>query len=176
MDFTLQYPRLVAGLVVCAGGLGGFEDVNTPEEVAMFERYDDFIANGDAHNAAMMDVRIWGQGTQGDDGRLSKTVSDKLFDWSKDIAQRQIAGNGGSAIPAQALTPNAAGRLSDLNVPTLVAYGKYDDTSTNETMNYVAQRIPGAKKKEFSTAHMINLECPTEFNAWLAAYMDQFLL
>lgn len=142
----------------------------------MFQRHDLFIAKGDAHNAAMMDVRIWGRGTQGDDGRLSEMVNDKLYHWCKIIAQREIGGNGGSAIPAQNLEPKAAGKLSEIKVPTMVACGKYDETSTNESMKYVAQRIPGAKLKEFGTAHMINLECPLLFNDWLAAYLDQFLL
>lgn len=176
VDFVLQSPHLVAGLVVCAGGLGGFAFANTTQEIEMFQRHDEFIAKGDAHNAAMMDVRIWGRGTQGDDGRLSKTVGDKLYDWCKTIAQREIAGNGGSAIPAEDLTPAAADRLSNISVPTTVACGKYDEICTNEAMKYVAQRVPGAELKEFSAAHMINLECPTEFNDWLAAYLDHFLL
>ena len=142
----------------------------------MFARYDDFIGTGDAHNAAMMNVRIWGQGTQGNDGRLSRLVGDKMFEWCRIIAQREIAGNGGSAIPSQDLTPVAAERLSDINVPTMVAYGRYDETSTNEAMKYVAQRIPGAKLKEFETAHMINLESASGFMDWLREYLDQFLL
>lgn len=141
----------------------------------MFGRYDDFIGKGDAQNAAIMSVRIWGQGTQGDDGRLSKMVGDKIFEWCRMISQREIDGTGGSAIPAQDLTPTAAKRLSDINVPTVVARGRYDETSTNEAMRYAAQRIPGAKLKEFDTAHMINLESPSEFNIWLDAYLDQFL-
>ncbi len=142
----------------------------------MFERYDDFIGKGDAHNAAMMSVRIWGQGTQGNDGRLSRSVGDKLFEWCRVIAQREIVGTGGSAIPSQDLKPTAVERLSDINVPAMVAYGRYDETSTNEAMKYAAQRIPGAKLKEFDTAHMINLESPSDFNKWLEAYLDQFLL
>ena len=171
----MQYPHLVAGLVVCAGGLGGFDFANTAQEIAMFERYDEFIGKGDAHNAAMMSVRIWGQGTQGNDSRLSKWVGDKLFEWCRIIAQREIVGNGGSAIPAQGLTASAAERLSDINVPTMAAYGRYDETSTNEAMKFVAQRIPGAKLTKFDTAHMINLESPSEFNEWLEAYLSQFL-
>ncbi|CAD6563868.1 MAG: hypothetical protein ASARMPREDX12_000118 [Alectoria sarmentosa] len=176
VDFALQFPHLTAGLVVCAGGLGGFDFANTNQEIAMFECHDDYVAKGDAHNAAMMDVTIWGRGSQGNDGRLSKMVGDKLYEWCKLIAQREIAGTGGSAIPAQDLTPKAAERLSDINVPTAVAFGRYDDTSTNETMKYVAQHIPGAKLTEFGTAHMINLECPSEFNDWLGAYLDHSLI
>ena len=160
-----------------AGGLGGFDFADTTEEVAMFERYDNFIGKRDAQNAARMNVRIWGQGTQGDDGRLSELVGDKLFEWCKTIAQREIDGTGGSVIPARDLTPTAAGRLSEISVPTMVALGRYDETSTNEAMKYVARQIACATLKEFDTAHMINLESPSEFNTWLEGYLlDQFLL
>lgn len=171
----MQYPHLVAGLVVCAGGLEGFDHANTAQENALFERYDNFIGKGDAYNAAMMNVRIWGQGTQGNDSRLSKSVGDQLFEWCRTIAQREIARNGGSAIPAQGLTPTAAERLFDINIPTMAAYGRYDENSTNEAVKYVAQQVPGTKLKEFDTAHMINLESPSEFNKWLEAYLNQFL-
>lgn len=75
--------------------------MNLVQEITIFARYDDFISKGDAHNAAMMNVRIWGQGTQGNDGRLSRLVGDKIFEWCRMIAQREIAGNGSSAIPSQ---------------------------------------------------------------------------
>ena len=141
----------------------------------MFERYDEFIGSGDAENAAMMNVRIWGDGTQGNEGRLSKVVGDKLFEWCKIIAQREITGKGGSAIPAQYL-PTAAARLTEIRIPTLVAWGKYDETNTNEAMKYIAHQVPGAESKEFNTAHMINLESPSEFHAWLEQYLNSLLL
>ncbi|KAM0804661.1 Alpha/Beta hydrolase protein [Usnea florida] len=175
VDFALQYPHLVTGLVVCAGGLGGFDFPNTPQETVMFERYDELIGSGDAENAAMMNVRIWGDGTQGKEGRLSKVVGDKLFEWCKIIAQREITGKGGSAIPAQYL-PTAAARLTEIYIPTLVAWGTYDESNTNEAMKYVAQQIPGAEMKEFDTAHMMNLESPSEFNTWLEQYLNRLLL
>ena len=162
-------------LVVCAGGLGGFDFANTMQETVMFERYDEFIGSGDAENAAMMNVRIWGHGTQGNEGRLSKVVGDKIFEWCKIIAQREITGKGGSAIPAHYL-PTAVARLTEIDIPTLVAWGKYDETNTNEAMKYIAQQVPGAELKEFNTAHMINLESPSEFNGWLEQYLNRLLL
>ena len=141
----------------------------------MFERYDELIGSGDAENAAMMNVRIWGDGTQGKEGRLSKMVGDKLFGWCKIIAQREITGKGGSAIPAQYL-PTAAARLTEICIPTLVAWGTYDESNTNEAIKYIAQKIPGAEVKEFNTAHMMNLESPSEFNTWLEEYLNGLLL
>lgn len=54
----MQSPHLVVGLVVCAGGVRGLDFAYTTQEIAVFERYVDFIGEGDAYNAAMMNVRI----------------------------------------------------------------------------------------------------------------------
>lgn len=43
-------------------------------------------------------------------------------------------------------------------------------------MKYVAQPVAGGKLKEFDTAHMMNLESPSELNTWLEAYLAQSLL
>ena len=42
-------------------------------------------------------------------------------------------------------------------------------------MDYGAQNIERAELKEFKAGHMINLECPTEFNNWLGIFLDKFL-
>ena len=55
---------------------------------------------------------------------------------------------------------------------TAVATGKYDESSTTKSMEYIVQHVSGATLKEFDAAHMINLECPELFNAWLGAYLN----
>lgn len=36
VDFALQSPHLIAGLVLCAGGLGGFDFADATQEISMF--------------------------------------------------------------------------------------------------------------------------------------------
>lgn len=174
VDFALSHPTLVSGLVLCAGGLSGLDIADTADEDLMFGRVGEYMDKKDVVNAAKTNVRIWGDGTQTHEGRVDEGTREKLYNWCKSIAQTELDGEGGGTIPCAGLSdPPAAKRLSDIKVKTMVAIGKYDESSTNATMRYAAQHIKGATLKEFEAAHMINLECPTEFNNWLGAYLDQ---
>ena len=176
IDFAICFPELVSGLVLCAGGVGGFDIANTAEEDALFKAVDEYMTEKDIENAARTNVRIWGDGPQEDEGRLNGNVREKFYNWCKTIATKEIARNGGSAIPQEDLkNPPAAQRLSQIKVGTIVAKGKYDESSTVSAMDYVAQNIERAELKEFEAGHMINLECPTEFNNWLGIFLDKFL-
>ncbi|KAL2048853.1 hypothetical protein ABVK25_010911 [Lepraria finkii] len=176
VGFVLSHPELVSGLVVCAGGLGGFDIGGTPNEDAMFKQLEEFMGKKDSENAAKMNVRIWGDGPAAKEGRADTSTRQKLYNWCKDIATREIAGKGGDSIPSEDLSdPPAAERLSQIKVKTMVALGRHDESSTIATMRYVAQHVQGAELKEFETAHMINLECPMEFNDWLGAFLGRLL-
>ncbi len=170
VDFALSRPELV----LCAGGLGGFEIANTSDEEAMLAQVDEFMSRKDALNTAKMNVRIWGNGTQAKEGRMGENSKEKLFKWCKDIAEKELSGKGGD-LPCENLqNPPAVERRSEIKVKTIVAIGKHGESSTNAAMRYFAQHLPGAAVKEFEAAHMINLDCPVEFNQWLGAYLAQF--
>ena len=176
IDFAISSPELVDGLVLCAGGVGGLDIANTTDEDALFKTVDEYMAEKNIEGAARMNVRIWGDGPQKDEGRLNANVRGKLYNWCKTIATKEIAGNGGSGIPQEDLKdPPAAQRLSQIKVETIVATGNYDESSTVAAMDYVAQNIERAELKAFEAGHMINLECPTEFNNWLGIFLDKLL-
>lgn len=174
IDFALSYPDLVSGLVLCAGGLGGFEVPNTSAEESEFDMYEKYLEQHEIESATRMLVKIWGDGPLEKQGRSSDKVQEKLYGWCKDIVAREVAGTGGSAIPYEDLQPPAAERLTQLKVKTIVAKGEYDESGTNKAMDYVHQHVQGATLKEFRAAHMINLECTSEFNNWLGAFLRQF--
>ena len=176
IDFTLAYPKYVEGLVLCTGVVGGFDEPNKPSEQALFDLYDEFMAKKDVENATRMQIRVWGDGTQAKEGRLTnKKVREKLYWWCKDIAERELEGKGGWAIPCKDPGfPPPFRLLQTINAKAIVATGKYDESSTTEAMRHVAQNIKGAKIQEFKAAHMVNLECPKEFNEWVEAFLEQF--
>jgi pimeloyl-ACP methyl ester carboxylesterase len=176
VDFVLSYPELVSGLVVCAGGLGGLDPGGTPSEDASFKILDDFKAQKDIENIAKTNVKIWGDGPAAEEGRADARTRERLYKWCKDIAAREIAGKGGGAFPSEGLSdPPASERLSQIKAKTIVALGRHDESSTNATMRYVAEHVHKAEVTEFEAAHMINLECPKEFNEWLGAFLDRFM-
>ena len=185
-DAVYDIKSTVVGMVLCAGGIGGYEGENTEKESQMFELLNDFMAQGDIENAVKMNVRIWGDGLQSNnDNRLSSMLRAKLTGWSKDILQRQHDGIGGSAFPSGCYSrPGvdpanpflAAHLLHTITWPTLIATGKYDETATTESMMKIATALPKtATHKEFKAAHLINLECPKEFNDWVDGFLQQFI-
>ena len=96
IDFALDSPKYVEALVLCAGGVGGLDISNSQQETDMFNIYDSFMAKRDVENAARALVRIWGDGTKAQEGRLTGQARDKLYVWCKDIADREIKGEGGA--------------------------------------------------------------------------------
>lgn len=172
LDFALVHPELVVGLAVVAGNVSGFEHPNTPEENVLFEQKAILTHAGDIEALAKLNVRIWGDGPLQEPGRLSHTVADKLYTWCLDIAARECSGEGGTALESVDLEPPASSRLREMKIPVAVAFGTYDESETTAAMRHVGTTVDGANAKEFKTAHMINLEMPEEFNAWLSQWLE----
>ncbi|MCJ1237505.1 hypothetical protein MMC14_005491 [Varicellaria rhodocarpa] len=176
IDFTLAYPNLVAGLVIIAGGVTGYEVANTAAEEAIFAQESIFQASKDSQGLANLNVRLWGDGPLQEPGRLDERVRFRLLQWCTRNAIRECNFSGGSAIEEEGIVPPAIGRLVEITVPIGIASGKLDESSTIAAMRYVAKHANRATMHEFDTAHMVNLEKPTEFNAWLEAWLRKNFL
>jgi pimeloyl-ACP methyl ester carboxylesterase len=69
------------------------------------------------------------------------------------------------AQPLNPLNPPAVGRLTEINIPTLILAGSLDHPEVLRAADLLANRIQGAKKIILSdSAHVPNMEKPTEFN------------
>ena len=53
VDFTLSHPDVVDGLVICAGGIGGFDSPNTPAEDSVFNKLEAYLSMHDTVNATL---------------------------------------------------------------------------------------------------------------------------
>ncbi|KAI9834523.1 MAG: hypothetical protein M1819_002899 [Sarea resinae] len=171
-DFALVHPGLVSGLVTIAGGVRGSEFPNKPEEDNLFDQETILSQAGSIKALAKLKVRIWGDGPPQKPGRLSEAIADKMYSWCLDIAARECAKEGGTALEDVAPEPFAFTRLHEIRVPTAVAFGAYDESNTTAAMKYVGRTIERANVKAFEAAHMINLEVPEELNAWLGGWLE----
>lgn len=174
LEFTTTYPESVAGLVVAAGGIRGFDAPNQPEEDRLIEEKENALESGQTDQAARLEVRFWGDGPLQKPGRLAKDVYDKLYRWCSDIAIREYRKEGGGALEQTEPDPPALSRLHEIKIPTAVAYGTYDETYTTQAMKHLASNVSNVTAKEFPAAHIINLELPDEFNDWLGGWSDKF--
>ena len=173
IDLALSHTDLIRGLVLCAGGAGGLDIPDSPDEEVLFAQLENSKRERDIQKIAETNVRIWGDGTQGEEGRMSDQTRKKLLTWCRDIADKELANVGGGTIPYEFAHPPASERLSAINFDTRLAIGRYDTSGTNAAMRAIALRLERVQLKEFEAAHMLNLECPVEFNEWLGKYLGQ---
>jgi pimeloyl-ACP methyl ester carboxylesterase len=65
----------------------------------------------------------------------------------------------------EALEPPAIGRLSEIDVPTLIMFGDRDETNIATIADLLAANVRGAQKIVIpDAAHLLNMEKPEYFN------------
>lgn len=176
-ELTVAYPDLICGLVIAAGAVTGIDAPNKPEEDALLGQWFMCMQNKEIEQAATIFTRYWGDGPLVEGMRLKGGVRAKLYAWIKDITQREADRTGGGfCIPFEGTDPPAADRLSSIQVPVATATGNFDETSTTGGMRKLIKELRVVSDKDFETAHMINLEEPQMFNAWVEDYLHRFIL
>ena len=171
LDYVLDSPShscpRVSGVLLCSGGVSGFEEPTMSEsDQRLFEQYDALIERsrrggsdvrdrerGDAlSRAAEVQVRIWGDGLQSleGEGRLQSQkphVRAQMLSWCRDIAERESRKIGGFAVPMKELRPSAVERFRSRDgglrkgMRIRTAFGKYDDRGTIEAMRWVNEVV-----------------------------------
>lgn len=166
LDFTLENPLRVNGLVFVAGGLSGFDkapaDISktpTKGEQEVFDRVDSLYAKKEFEKAAELESAIWGSGPEQKPERAPAELRERL--------RRMILNNAKSHTTEPkpiVLSPPAATRLGELKAPVLVMIGDLDESVTRTMADYLTAHAPNARKSLYrKTAHMISMEHPKRF-------------
>ena len=165
LDFTLEHPEMVDGLVVVAGGVSGFEATPTEDELRVFKTYEELEARKDAAGLVELGVHVWCDGPFQPEGRAAESVRERLR-----ATMSATARDHHESLTPSKLEPPAVERLGAMRTLTLVLLGVYDFPETNSAMELLASRVPGAEKAAFETAHMVNMEQPAQFNERVGAF------
>lgn len=169
LDFTLEHPEMVDALVWVAGGISGYEGAEPDaSEMAVFTEMEALWEKKDWATLAEMETQMWADGPGQPVGRANASVRERVH--------RMILNNynmhpeEGKPIT---LDPPAAGRLSEVKVPTLVIVGDLDTSSTQASAEFLANSVEGAKKVVFEgVAHMVNMEEPERFNRVVVEFLE----
>jgi 3-oxoadipate enol-lactonase len=173
LDFTLENPSRVSGVVFVAGGLSGFDperagikNVPTAKEKVVFDEIDALYAKKDLEKAAALEADTWASGPEQKPDRAPAAIRERL--------RRMILHNNRTNTTEpkpMVLSPPAAGRLAELKAPVLVMIGDRDESATRAMCDYLARVAPHARKIQYyNTAHMISLEHPKEFIHEVSAF------
>ena len=163
IDFTLDYPEMVAALILVAAGIGGEERAPDPEMEARSRAIDEAGERGDIAAANELVLQIWVDGF----GRTTGPVAPAVREQVRAMNAAALARKGAfaQAESVNRLAPPAIGRLEEIAVPTLVIVGTCDVPAIVTSAETLATRIPGAQQVVLpEVAHLPPMETPDEFN------------
>ncbi len=161
LDLALDQPDRVDSLVSVAGGISGYEP-ELPEgvEPPPWDEMERLWEAKDWEALAELETQVWVDGWGRPQDRVDAEIRRRVQDWILANYRAELAEG-----KPQALDPPAAGRLAELDVPTLVLIGVEDEPGCVVAERRLAASVKGARAVEFpGVAHMIQLEEPARFN------------
>ncbi len=170
IDFTLQYPEMVDALVTVGAGLSGYEEDDPEELRARFAEMEEASKRGDVARSVEISLQIWTDGPFRTPAQVDSQMRERVRAMTTHIFER---GDDEEVQPLH-LEPPAAGRLSEIRVPTLVIVGDKDVEIILKIADKLEKDIAGAKKVVIpGTAHHLNMEKPQEFNRVVIEFLKE---
>ncbi len=166
LDFTLEHPEMVDALIPVTAGVSGFEPSEEvmkqrPDVVRLYMSLEEAFEKHDIAQAVNISLELWTDGPGRLPGKADPNVRERVREmttrnWERPDDEAQ------AETPAVPLEPPAVGRLSKIEMPTLVILGEWD---VPNPLDSLAAEILGAKKVVMAeTAHHPFMEKPAEFN------------
>ncbi len=169
LDLALEQPGLVDSVTVINGTPSGFDlQGEMPQYVPEMI---DALQQGDVDLASELQLRIWFDGPQ----RTPDQVDSEARTFAGVMNRICVANNTwliADGVPQQPLSPPAAARLGEVNVPTLIINGALDHAETLRAGELMAAQIPGAIRQVIAqTAHVPSLEVPAVLTKMLLDFL-----
>jgi pimeloyl-ACP methyl ester carboxylesterase len=167
IDFTLAHPERVGGLLLVAPGYSGMDYDHVPGGKSTFERDErlskaaaDAWAAGNLGEATEHLRQLWASALTGSALELFRTMvrenAREVFEERSGQYERR------DGAPA-------AGRLTEIRVPTLILVGDQDNPAMPHCANFLGRGIEGAKVQLIPGAdHLLNLSAPKSFDTALS--------
>jgi len=167
IDFALQYPDKINGLILVAPGLSGYE-FHGPENQAYDKKFNAAVESGDPEKMIETFMEAWTYGPH----RRAEQVDPAVRDRVRNMAKISLK-TWNSQTKEQVLSPPAITRLRDIKSPTLAIAGDIDMPNITEIVDLLEKNIPHFGKVVIpGAAHMVNLEKPKEFDRAVQNFLD----
>ncbi len=180
MQFVLQHPERVDGLVMSGVGLEGYE--YSVEGTQEFEpKWMAFIERIQNHDFAGARERFMEFAVDSPVGRADEKVRERARALMQDYTfphffppdEVVAAAETASAESQEAHVPTIQ-RLKEIQVPTLVMAGGYEAKDIQNIVDMLVRDIPHAQKAVIPKAgHFVSLEKPAEFNRAVLDFLDK---
>lgn len=168
LDFALVYPNDVAGLVLLAPSLSGYDYANWVEieaEVAQDAQIAAAVERGDLEEVNRLELRYWLDGVEQPEGRVGGAPRALMHEMN---AHALSADDIGEPVTRPDIWP----RLEEIEVPTLVLVGALDLPAFGPQCRELATRLPDAAYIELpDSAHCPSLDDPDALNEYVLDFV-----
>ncbi len=163
IDFTLEYPERVISLIPVSAVPSGFQMQGQPPQELM--EMIQAAQNGDLKRESELQMRVWIDGPFRHPEQVDMNVRERAAKMNKIPVQNATFMKADAQPSPNPLNPPAIQQLDTIKVPTLIIAGALDNSEIVRGADVMQKGIPHAKKLIIEgTAHMPNMEKPTEFN------------
>jgi pimeloyl-ACP methyl ester carboxylesterase len=162
IDFAIEHPQMVLGLVVVNSTASGFEMQGEPpaEVLELIEA----SQKGDLARISELQLRLWIDGPFRQPHEVNATVRQRAAKMNQ-VAVQNMTWVVADMQPANPLQPPAAQQLHNLHAPALLVTGALDNPEIQRAAEVMAAGIAGAQRATVEgAAHIPSMEKPTEFN------------
>lgn len=166
LDFTLEHPDRVAALILIAAGMSG---VQAPADlIRQWEEQDEAYKAGDFERVIDLELKMWVDGPNRTSEQVDPAVRAQVR--AMELENLKISNTDYNSTT---LEPPAIGRLSEVQVPTLVIFGTGDQPLVVENGQTLAREIPNARTLILeNVGHVPNMEKPGEVNRAIRDFLD----
>jgi len=170
LELALEHPHRVAGLVLGAPGLRGWEWSDDFRRYS--DREDELFEAGKLDEVVELNLRVWVDGPQRGPDEVDPEVRRLFGEMQLRAFELDLAVP--DAGPERELDPPAHARLGEIAVPTLVVVGSLDLPDMHAIARVVADGIAGARLETIEgVAHALTMERPAEFDQIVLAFLDE---
>ena len=169
IDFALSNPELVKSITLVSTFPHGYDDENEPDPPKEWQLAIDSFNNNDLEKTSEIECKIWVIGRY----RQKNEVSEKIFTSIKQMNLIVLKNEKDFTMKEEITNPKAFDMLKENKhlFPILFILGTLDDPLINTNAIKVAEIIAAPIVSIDNTAHLPNMEKPTEFNSELRNFL-----
>ncbi len=170
LDFAVENPSAVGGLILVDSGVSGYKPETSGEEhiwdqyQQLEEMYKQLIKEGNFRGAGIIDVDLW-------TSKVTNKVREKLLEIAEENAKKSSEFEQNLQTSP---TPPAFERLDQLKMPVLVILGSMDLPGSILQGKRIHRQIPGSQLTIIEGAdHIPSLSKAVEFNTKVMDFLNK---
>ncbi|HEY9010849.1 MAG TPA: alpha/beta hydrolase [Devosia sp.] len=167
IDFALEHPQRVVGLVLIGSAVTGFEATEPTEDILALEDTLEYaLSRGNIESANRIEAHMWLDGPLQEAGRVDGPVRDLFLEMN--AARRHQP-----ELTQQEVPDAAVDHLHSITAPALLVVGALDYPDVLEAHELLAEELEQSFAVMLDdTAHLPSLERPEEFDPLLLEFLE----